>query len=149
MTDPIVKTLDLPCAAARAFDIFTRDTTRWWPGKHSVSSGAGKAPQAVTIEARQGGAVYEIMHDGTRSEWGQVLEFEDGARFAMTWHPGNNADTPTRVEVAFEDLPGGGSRLTLTHSGWEIWGDAAEERRGGYDKGWDLVLGDHFLKACG
>lgn len=149
MTDPIVKTLELPCAAARAFDIFTRDTTRWWPGSHSVSSGAGKAPQAVTIEAKPGGAVYETMHDASRCDWGRVLEFEDGVRFAMTWHPGDNGDNPTRVEVAFEDLPGGGARLTLTHTGWEAWGEGARARRDSYNAGWDAVLGQHYLPACG
>lgn len=70
MTDPIVKTLDLPCAAARAFDIFMRDTTPWWPGSDSVSAGAGAVPQAVIIEAKQGGVVFEILHDGRRTDWG-------------------------------------------------------------------------------
>ncbi len=148
MTDPIVKTLELPCTAARAFDIFTRETARWWPGDHSVSSAAGKKPQAVTIEAKPGGAIYETMHDGSRCDWGRVLEFEGGVRFAMSWHPGNNADNPTRVEVAFEDRPGGGSRLTLTHSGWEAWGEDGPARRTSYDGGWNVVLGEHFLPAC-
>ena len=149
MTDPIVKTVDLPCTAARAFDIFTRETTRWWPGSHSVSSGAGKVPRAVTIEPKLGGAVFETMHDGSRSDWGEVLEFEEGVRIAMSWHPGDNTDNQTRVEVVFEDLPGGGSRLTLTHSGWEVWGDDAPTRRGNYDKGWQSLLEAHFRPACG
>lgn len=148
MTAPIVKTLALPCTAARAFEIFVHSTTSWWPGGHSVSAGAGATPQAVVIEPRVGGAVYETMHDGTRTEWGRVLEYEDGARLAMTWHPGNNTDNPTTVEVAFEDLPGGTSRITLTHSGWEAWGEFAADRRTGYDAGWDIVLGAHFAPAC-
>lgn len=148
MTLPIVKTLDLPCAAARAFDIFVNATTSWWPGGHSVSAGAGAVPQAITIEPRVGGAVYETMHDGARADWGEVLDYEEGVRLAMTWHPGNNADNPTRVEVAFEDLPGGRSRVTLTHTGWEAWGDTADDRRQGYDAGWDIVLGENFVPAC-
>ena len=67
----------------------------------------------------------------------------------MSWHPGDNADNPTRVEVAFEDLPGGGSRLTLTHSDWEAWGEDGLARRTSYNGGWDAVLGEHFLSACG
>ena len=149
MTDPIVKTLDLPCAAARGFAIFVGDIARWWPGSHSVSGGAGEVPKAITIEPRVGGAVYETMYTGETTPWGEVLEFEEGRHLAMTWHPGNNADNPTRVTVSFEDLPGGTSRLTLVHSDWEAWAETAEERRGGYDKGWDVVLIEHFLPACG
>lgn len=67
----------------------------------------------------------------------------------MTWHPGNNADNPTRVEVAFEDTPGGRSRLTLTHCGWTALGADAATRRDGYDGSWDVVLGEHWLPACG
>ena len=148
--DPIVKTLNLPCAAAHAFDVFVARIATWWPlDGHVASAKFGKPALAVTIEPRVGGAVYETMYDGSRDEWGEVLEYEAGRKIAFTWHPGNNAENPTRVEVVFEDVAQGQSRLTLTHSGWEVWATAADERRGGYDKGWDFVLGTHFLPACG
>ncbi|MCP5036303.1 MAG: hypothetical protein GY945_01750, partial [Rhodobacteraceae bacterium] len=112
-----------------------------------VSAGVGKASKSIHIEPKVGGAVYEVMYDGKRTEWGQVTRFEAGRALAMTWHPGSNADAPTHVEILFENLPGGCARVTLTHSGWEVWGARADEMRGGYDSGWDFVFAQRFGRA--
>ncbi len=149
MTDPITKTIDVPCIPERAFDIFVNRIASWWPlDGHAASAAAGKAALAVTIEPKVGGAVFETMFDGNRNEWGEVLVFEEGARFAMTWHPGNNADSPTRVDVEFEPSENGGTTVTLTHSGWEIWGEDAADRRENYNSGWDFVLGSCYVPAA-
>ncbi|MEM7521241.1 MAG: SRPBCC domain-containing protein [Pseudomonadota bacterium] len=148
MTDPIIKTITVGCAPARAFEIFVDRTTTWWPlDGHVASAAAGKAALAVTIEPRVGGAIYETMYDGSRTDWGEVLAYEAGRQIAMTWHPGNNADNPTRVEVFFEAAADGGTKVTLTHSGWEVWGDTAQTRRDNYNIGWDFVLGDCYVPA--
>lgn len=147
MTDPIVKRLDLACTPAHAFDVFVNRTARWWPlGSHAVTASEGKPALAVTIEPRVGGAVYETAQDGSRHPWGEVLAFETGREIAFTWHPGGSADQATRVSVAFEDHDGG-TRVTLTHSGWEVWAGEATERRGNYDSGWDMVFGQCFAGA--
>lgn len=149
MTEPIVKTIEVGCAPDRAFDIFVNRIASWWPlDGHVASAAAGKAALAVTIEPEVGGAVYETMYDGSRTDWGKVLEFEEGRKLAMTWHPGNNADNPTKVEVAFAALDGGRTAVTLTHSGWGVWGETAQDRRGNYDSGWDFVLGECFVPAA-
>ena len=149
MTDPITKTVDVNCAPDLAFEVFVNRITRWWPlDGHAVSASAGKAALAVTIEPVVGGAVYETMHDGQRTDWGTVLEFVPGEKLAMTWHPGNNADNPTRVDVAFAAQGDTGTRVTLTHSGWEVWGKDAEDRRAMYNGGWDHVLGTCFAQGC-
>jgi uncharacterized protein YndB with AHSA1/START domain len=150
MTDPIIKTIDVPCAPQRAFDVFVRKITDWWPlDGHAASAAAGKAALGVTIETHVGGRVYETMHDGQQTDWGQALTFEEGRAFSMTWHPGNNADFPTHVALSFEDIGGGRTRVTLTHSGWEIWAGEAAAKRENYDNGWDFVLGQRYAAACG
>lgn len=147
MTDPIVKTLNLPCSPAQAFDIFVNRIAKWWLLEgHVVSAADNKAALAVTIEPELGGAVYETMHDGSRTQWGEVLAYEPGQRISFTWHPGNNADNPTQVEVQFTALSDG-SQVTLIHSGWEAWGDQAAARRDNYNSGWDFVLG-RYSAAC-
>ncbi|TCL08634.1 uncharacterized protein YndB with AHSA1/START domain [Shimia isoporae] len=148
MTEPIIKTVVVRCDAARAFEIFAQETSSWWPlGGHAVSARDNKAALAVTIEPNVGGAVYETMHDGSRADWGTVLEYVLGARLVITWHPGTKAENPTKVAVDFEDVPGGQCRVTLTHSGWERWADRAEDMRRNYDSGWDFVLGERFVSA--
>ncbi len=149
MTDPIVKTIEVECRSAEAFDIFVNRTTTWWPlGGHSVSAGAGAVARALTIEPIVGGAVYETMHDGQRSDWGTVLTFQAGRGFSMTWHPGASADQPTEVAVTFDDLPEGRCRVVLTHSKWENLGDKADEMRGNYNGGWVHVFEERYAQAC-
>ncbi|MEP1201112.1 SRPBCC domain-containing protein [Tateyamaria sp.] len=148
MTDPIIKTIDVPCGVNRAFEIFVNRISAWWPlDGHAASAAAGKAALGVTIEPKVGGAIYETMYDGTRSDWGEILEYEAGRKLAMTWHPGNNAENPTRVDVAFEQMSDALTRVTLTHSGWEVWADEAADKRQSYDTGWDFVFVGQYAAA--
>lgn len=146
--EAIVKSIDVPCDTHRAFDVFVNRIGTWWPlDGHAVSAATGQTALDVTIEPRVGGAVFETMHDGTRSDWGTLLAYEPGRMVSMTWHPGTNIDKPTRVDVTFQALSAGQTRVTLTHSGWEVWADSAPDKRGGYDTGWDFVLGACFQGA--
>ncbi len=148
MTDPIVKTVTVNATPDRAFDIFVNRIAKWWPlDRHAVSAAAGKPALGVVIEPHVGGAVYETKHDGTRADWGRVLAYEAGCGFAMSWHPGTDPGKPTRVEVAFEALGDAQTKVTLTHSGWDIWADEAPSKRTGYDTGWDYVLGECYAGA--
>ncbi|MCK8465296.1 SRPBCC family protein [Aliiroseovarius sp. S1339] len=149
MTDPIIKTVTVNCAPEKAFDVFVNRTSGWWPlDRHAVSAGAGKVALAVTIEPQVEGAVYETMHDGSRTDWGQVVEFEPGRKLAMTWHPGENAEVSTRVEVAFAATGDGQTEVTLTHSGWEVLGTDADDRRNSYNGGWETVFIARYAGAC-
>ena len=149
MTDPIIKTIEVPCGPDRAFDIFVNRIANWWPlDGHAASAAAGQAALGVTIEPRVGGAIFETMYDGTRTDWGEIPVFEAGRKLSMTWHPGNNADSPTRVDVVFDGISEERTRVTLTHSGWEVWAEEAAAKRENYDKGWDFVLGECFGSAA-
>ena len=122
-----------------AFELFANRISDWWPGdRHSVSAGDGEAAQSIGLQARDGGEVFEIAHDGTRHIWGHIQEWTPGAALAMTWHPGQSPDTQTRVRVTFE-ADGDGTRVELTHSGWDALADGAAKRNG-YNSGWDGVL---------
>lgn len=148
MIEPIVKTVDVNCAPDHAFDVFVNRIAAWWPlDGHATSAADGKAALAVTIEPKLGGRVFETRWDGTEAHWGDVLAFDPPTGFAMTWHPGNNAGKPTKVAVDFEDIGDGKTRVTLTHSGWEIWGDEAVTKRGGYDSGWGFVFVQCYVAA--
>lgn len=150
MVEVVKKEVEVSCTAARAFEVFVGKTSGWWPlDKHSVSAGAGKRAMNITIEPRVGGTVFEIKYDGEKTDWGKVLIYEAGTHLAMTWHPGTNGDSPTRVDVWFEDLPDGRAKVTLVHSGWEIWADEASDMREGYNNGWVFVFENCFATACG
>ena len=139
---PVEKTVTVAATPDRAFDLFTTGMNSWWPGhRHSVSAGQGATPQKMVFEAEDGGAIYEILPDGSRADWGVVTVWEPGRRFAMTWHPGESGAVTTKVEVRFAAVDEG-CRVTLVHSGWDALGEAGAARRGGYDGGWIKVLDD-------
>jgi uncharacterized protein YndB with AHSA1/START domain len=91
-----------------------------------------------------GGRVYEIADDGREFDWGEVLAYEPGRRFAMTWQLGRMRNKSGEVDVIFESTGAGSCRITLTHSGWDRLGADAATMREGYNSGWDGVLMDRF-----
>ena len=148
MTDPIVKTVFVNCSPEHAFKVFVSRISDWWPVEsHSVSAGEGRPAQSVTIERTVGGSVYETKYDGSRADWGRVLTYEQGKKLTMTWHPGNNSDNATLVEVTFTGSDTG-CDVTLTHSGWDVWGSEAPDRITRYTEGWGMILGTLYTTAC-
>ncbi len=148
MTDPIVKTVIVNATREQAFDVFVNRIAKWWPlHGHAVSAAHGKPALAVSIEPFVGGAIYETMFDGTRSDWGEVLLFAPGQKVAFTWHPGTDEKRSTLVTVEFEDHGPGQTKVVLTHSGWQAWATEAPDKRGSYDGGWDYVLGECYRNA--
>lgn len=149
MTDPIVKTIEVACSPALAFDVFTRRIRTWWPlDSKSASASSGKAAQDLTIDPHVGGVVCEVKHDGSKDIWGEVLAYDDPHLFAMTWHPGTNEGHPTEVRVEFEAAGPDRCKVTLTHKGWEIWAEKAAEMRENYNGGWAGLLDQFYSNAC-
>ena len=74
--------------------------------------------------------------------WGEGLAWEPPRRFAVTWHPTRPGTPHSVVSVEFradED----GTRVELTHTGWEAYGERAAEVRAAYEgpDAWVMVLG--------
>lgn len=148
MSETIEKSVTVNCSAEHAFNVFVNRIGGWWPlASHAVSAADGKAALDATIEPKIGGDIYETKHDGSRSKWGTVLEYDPFSKFAMSWHPGTNANKPTRVDVEFVTVDDA-THVTLTHTGWEIWGEESAEKIKGYSAGWDLILGELYAAAC-
>ena len=125
----IHKTLELTCPAAHAFGVFTDRIADWWPLEtHSIC----EDPQASV--AFEDGLLVETTPGGERHEWADVLTWEPPHRLVLNWRV-NPERADTHLEVTFTDLPGGGSRLDLRHSGFD---DPA--RAEAYTAGWSPVL---------
>lgn len=148
MTDPVTKTIDVPCPPQMAFEIFTRDMGTWWPrDKHSISAMSGNTARRVSMEPREGGALIEIGHDGTEHHWGSVTTFAPHSKLSLSWHVGRPAEEATQVDIAFEPTDAG-TRVTLRHHGWDVLGDDAGTTRDGYNAGWVHVFETCFANAC-
>lgn len=137
MFDPVEKSVDVSWDIETAFRRFTDGIAEWWPIKtHSV--GRDEAEEVV-FETRAGGRLFERQKDGSEAEWAVVREWDPPHRFVLAWYPSRTADEAQNLEVRFEPN-GSGTRVGLTHSGWEALGDRAEEARANYDSGWPGVL---------
>jgi uncharacterized protein YndB with AHSA1/START domain len=133
---PIVKTVTVHAPPARAFAVFAEKFARWWP---LARTHTGPDPVDCAIEPRVGGRVFERAADGGETPWGTVLAYDPPHRLAFSWIVQLSAEQEQRVDIRFtqEDR---GTRVELTHSGWEKLGDAAASRRERYDHGWGSIF---------
>lgn len=148
MIQPVIKKIDVPCAPDTAFRIFTEDLGSWWPRQsHSVSAQKGQTARAVTLEPRAGGAISETGHDGTHYDWGTVKTYDPVSRLSLLWHIERPVEEATIVDVLFEPI-NAGTRVTLTHHGWEALNADAQSQRDSYNSGWVGVFETAFAEAC-
>lgn len=127
---PVVQSVEIDSAPARVFALFTEsdELVKWWP-------------DAVTIEPRLGGKVH-LVFEGRGEVSGEIIRYEPPAALGFTWVRSMAPDVTTQVEVTFDDLGGGRTRVELVHTGWEnVPPDQVAEWRAGHDAGWKHFLG--------
>lgn len=134
---PLHKSITVPWPQEAAFRRFTAEIHTWWPLRsHSIG---GEKAETVVFEGRAGGRIYERLRGGEECTWGVVRAWEPPARVAFTWHPGRDPAQAQEVELRF--VPDGrGTRLELTHTGWEKLAALGRKARRGYGIGWAYVL---------
>lgn len=136
MTDPITRSLTVPCDPTTAFRVFTRDIGAWWPTEeHSLHPGA---VAEIVWEEHEGGKVYEVSTGGARGDWATVLTWEPPTRLVLAWHV-NPERAGTEIDVRFTPVTAG-TLVELEHRGFDRIGDGAA-MRAGYAQGWQHVLG--------
>ncbi len=150
MVEPIRKLVVVPCDPETAFKIFAEQTTNWWPREHhSLSAGKfGKPAEAVTIEPKVGGRVYETTPDGEELQWGSVLSYDPGKSICLSWHIAEPEENATEVEVTFTKTEDNKTEVVLIHRNWEVLGDRGQESRDHYNNGWVRVFEERYLKAA-
>jgi uncharacterized protein YndB with AHSA1/START domain len=142
-------TVDVP--VEHAFEVFTERIGTWWPLEtHSIEvMCTGKRPETAVFEPHVGGRVYERRSDGGEGFWATVAAFEPPHRLVLEWKVNPEAPAATEIEVSFTPEGDGRTRVDLVHSGWEPYGDRAQEARDDYDSNWLGVLGKFKTEAEG
>ena len=150
MIEPLIKTIEVPCGQREAFRIFVNEMGSWWPlHKRSMSLKAvGKPAKALLVEARLGGKIVEIGPDGSEYHWGTIRAIDPANSVAMDFHMGMPPEQASLVEVTFVPLGNDRTRVTLTQSNWEGFGDMAEMLRMHYGSGWVIIFEESYSAAC-
>ena len=139
MSDPIIATICHVFAAKTPEQLF-----RAWTDPQLLPQWLAPAPYDMvhaSVEATPGGAYrHDIVGpDGEHVVVGEFLRFELGRHLRKSWHySGPNPaprSEPTFVDVKIEPGEGGGSQMTLTHSGLR---DQVEWHH--YDSGWRVCF---------
>ena len=142
---PVRKTAIVRCTIQAAFRLFAEEFATWWPlNTHSIGQDSA---ETCGIEGHVGGRIYERLRDGQELIWGKVLRWNPPHALEFTWHPGREPDSAQTVEVTFT-ATGEGTRVDLTHSGWELLGERALETRQTYDSGWEVVFVERYGARC-
>ena len=101
----------------------------------------------IKIDLRKRGKITEKLRNGTSASWGTFTHWAPGNRIDINWYVGRDADAATQVTVMFTPIDTG-TRVDLTHTGFDAHGVTAMASHDGYNTGWDHVLGQCFLAKC-
>jgi len=150
MLDPIVRVIEVPCSQQKAFNVFVSEMHNWWPlEKFSVSALEGKQAKGLRVNPKVGGQIVEIGHDNTEHLWGTITTFNPYDALSLDFHIAEPSTSASHVEVTFTVLAEERTRVELTQSNWEAFGDKAEMMRGGYGTGWSEIFERQYKAACG
>jgi uncharacterized protein YndB with AHSA1/START domain len=140
------QSVSVPLTPERAFALFVGEFDSWWPKSSHTTAGDAAT---VVLEPRPEGRWGELDSAGEYSAWGRVLAVERPSRILLAWQldPDFKLDPDTtmqtEVEVTFEPEGEDGTRVTLEHRGFEVWGERGAGMRDSVDAegGWSELLG--------
>ena len=138
---PVKRSVEVKVSQARAFEVFTKKTSSWWPKSHHIGK---TAMTEAIIEPKVNGRWYEIDEDGTECQWGHVIAWSPPESVTLAWQLNAqfqfDPELVTEVEVKFIALGPSLTRVELEHRLLERFGDLAEKIRGQVDGGWPQIL---------
>lgn len=120
MASRVVVALRVKASPERAFEAFTAEIGAWW-APNSLFAFTPRAPGVLSFEADgDGRRLIETREGGKVFEIGRVRVWEPGARLVVGWRQATfTPEMATVVEVTFEAVGEGETRVTVAHSGWD------------------------------
>ena len=140
---PVTCSVDVKVSRSRAFELFAQNMGEWWPRGRTPS---GKPHAELIIEPRTNGRWFERDEDGEETQWGKVLAWEPPGRLLLGWQLDHklrfDAALLMEVEIRFEELTAGATRVSLEHRGLEQLGVEARMFAEKVRSGWPERLKD-------
>lgn len=116
MSSKILVALRIDASPEVVFDAFTDDIALWWRPNTLFSF----TPRSPGVMAFEDGRLVERLASGKVFEVGQVRIWERGARLVFGWRQASfEPGMDTEVEVRFDLVENGQTRVTVEHRGWD------------------------------
>ena len=138
--DPALASLELSVVVkapvVEAFELFTSRMGEWWP--LDVASYGGDRAREIFLEPRVGGRFFERFTDGDELQVGTVTVCQPPRLISFTWVTADWLGE-TVVDVRFSP-EADGTRVDLSHHGFERIGPVGPDVAAKFRNGWPRVL---------
>ena len=123
MSSKVLVSLRVRAAPERAFAAFVEEIGAWWR-PNSLFRFTPRSPGVLSFERPdgegRGGRLVETLPSGKVFEIGQIRAWEPPHRLVVGWRQASFAPgQDTEVEVRFEPVDDGETRVSLQHTGWD------------------------------
>lgn len=119
MTSKVYVALRVKASPERAFDAFVQEIGAWWRS-NGLFQTTPRAPGILAFEPGEGGRLTETLASGKVFEIGQITAWEPPARLVFSWRQANfPPELQTEVEVCFEAVGDGETRVSVEHRGFD------------------------------
>jgi uncharacterized protein YndB with AHSA1/START domain len=104
---------------ARAFEVFAGEIAQWWR-PNEMFRFTPRSPGVVSFEGGEGGRFVETLPSGQVFEVGRIKVWRPGEQLVFGWRCAwFEEGMDTEVQVLFEPVGEGETRVSVTHSGWD------------------------------
>jgi uncharacterized protein YndB with AHSA1/START domain len=123
LSSKVLVALRVRATPARAFSAFVREIGAWWR-PNPLFRFTPRSPGVLSFELPdgegRGGRLIETLPNGKVFEIGQIRAWEPPHRLVVGWRQATFAPgQDTEVEVRFEAVEGGETRVSVEHTGWD------------------------------
>jgi uncharacterized protein YndB with AHSA1/START domain len=123
MSSKVLVALRVQATPERAFSAFVREIGAWWrpnPLFRFTPRDPGVLSFELPDEAGQGGRLIETLSNGKVFEIGKIRIWEPPHRLVVGWRQATfTPEQHTEVQVTFEPVEDGQTRVSVEHTGWE------------------------------
>ena len=148
--DSVTVAIEIAVSPAVAFEVFTEDLDVWWqrgPRYRFLAPYQG----VLRLEPGVGGRRLHVLGEKPDDAFvvGRVSIWDPPSRLVFSWRLPNFAPhQTTEVEIRFEALAAG-TRVTLTHGGWDGVPTDHPARHGHVDRAFVLFKGRWWADVLG
>jgi uncharacterized protein YndB with AHSA1/START domain len=123
MTSRVLVALRVKATPERAFSAFVGDIGVWWR-PNRLFQFTPRSPGVLSFqspdEMGRGGRLIETLANGKEFVVGEIRVWEPPHRLVVGWRQASFApDQNTEVQITFEPMEDGQTRVCVEHTGWE------------------------------